>query len=136
MLRDEPLHAGRLVRLQVIEQHDDLAGNVTQQVAQKDHDLVRRDTASTQQQEHPAVARDPAYRRQLGAEEGVTHHRCAADRRPGAQTSRDQAEAGFVGEDERRFRPEPFFLILGHSLLTQRCTPFSSRSIGLPIGLW
>src|SRR6266700_3092877 len=59
-----------------------------------------------------------------------------AARSPGATHQRGHQKAGFIEENQMRLQPAGFFLMRGHSFLTQRWISRSLRSTARRSGFW
>ena len=62
--------------------------------------------------------------------------RCLPARAPGSADKGRHHHAVFVDKDQPGLQPGCFFLMRGHSTLTQRVIPFSSRSTARRSGFW
>lgn len=136
MLPEEIANESGAMGVEVIPDENDGAADVPQEVAQEDKHLGRGDNAGSDEDKEPGVG---AYPRNGGElRPGIPMHEDGglAARRPGAYPGRHQPERRFIGKDQRGAELLDFFLIRGHSTVTQRRMAPSSRSKARLMGRW
>lgn len=138
---EQLLHGFAAMDPAIVQQHDEMAGELAEQVAEEDRHFVALDAVFVQLAVEGAVA---ALRADGDARDGrdaivripVPHDRRLAHRAPGLPHRGDQEEARFVDEDEMGAQPRGVFLTRGHSSRRQRAMPASSRSTARRSGFW
>jgi hypothetical protein len=135
------LHGVPPMNAAIVQQHDEVAGDLTQQGAEERRDLVALDIVLIQLAVQRAVAapradrdardgRDAVVRIPVAQDRGLAHRTpCLADRG-------DQEEAGFVEEDEMGRQPCGVFFTRGQTEPFHAAMAASSRSRARRSGVW
>jgi len=131
--RDQLADLACAVNLGVVEQHDDVPAQVTQEVAEELADFPLTDVGEVQAVVEPQMSaagahRDGRNRRDFLAPRAVAQHRRPPARRPRLDHRRNDQEARFVEEDEVGTQPCGVFFTRGHCWRVQRAIACSSRS--------
>lgn len=137
----ECLQPFAIVDCGTIPNDDDMAAQMLEQVPEKVLDLVARDVLGVQSkvESEPSTLRtdrQAANDRDPAMVVAVADERSVPDLRPGAPDSRNQHEAGFVGEDDVRTQPRSVFFTRGQSLRFHSSMPASLRSSARLSGFW
>ncbi len=138
----EQLDRRALVYPGVVEQRNHGATKMAEQVLQEQADLHVSDVVEEEEivefESLPDGADgDPGNDRHLVASIRVLDQRRLPPRGPGADSVRDQKEAGFVAEDEVGTQPRGVFFTLGQSSAFQRSISLSPlRSVARLSGFW
>jgi len=138
---EQLLHGLPAMNAAIVEQHDEVAGDLAQQVAEERRDCVALDIVSIEL----AVQRAPkALRADGDARDGrdavvcvpVAHKRGLAHRTPRLADRGDQEEARLVDEDEVGSQPCGVFFTRGQTVRFHAAMATSSRSRARRSGVW
>lgn len=138
---EQLLHGFAAMDPAIVQQHDEVAGDLAQQVAEECRNLFALDIVFVQLAVQRAVI---ALRADGDARDGrdavvripVPHDRGLAHRTPGLPDRRDQEEARFVGEDEVGRQPCGVFFTQGQTERFHSAMAVSSRSTARRSGFW
>ncbi len=138
---EEVLHGVAVMDPAIVQQHDEVAGDLAQQVTEEGRHFVALDILFVQLAVEGAVTAlwadgDPRDGRDAVVRVPVPHDRGLAHRAPCLPDRRDQEEARFVGEDEMGAQPRGVFFTRGHASRCQRAMAASSRSTARRSGVW
>ena len=130
-----------LVDRRVVQQHDNVTPQVTQEMAEEGADVGLADVVAVAAEVEPdAVAhgtdRKPGDDGETIVAIAVVDAGRPAARSPGPAQGRDQEEARFVDEDEVRFPARCVFFTWGQRVRFQRSIRCSSRSSARRSGFW
>ena len=132
----EALDRDRFVRVHVVPDEDDPSPDMAQQMTEKHEYLLGSDAPGPDQDVELPCRAHTGDRRELRPSIAVRQDRCLSSGSPSADSSRDQAEAALVREDQCCFLAAGFFLMRGQSSRIHRRTSASSRSRARPVGRW
>jgi hypothetical protein len=136
-----PLANRILMNPAILQQHDEVAGDLAQQVAEERRDFAGLDVVLIQLAVQRAVAapradgdardgRDAVVRIPVGQDRGLAHQT------PRLSDRGDQEEARFVDEDEVGPQPHGVFLTRGQPPRFHAAMAASSRSTARRSGFW
>lgn len=137
----EFLHGVAAVNPAIVQQHDEVPGDLVQQMAEERRDLFPPDIVFIQLAVQRAVA---ALRADGDARDGrdavmtipMTHDGRLTHRAPRLPDRRDQEEARFVDEDEMGRQPCGVFFTRGQTERFHSAMAASSRSTARRSGFW
>jgi hypothetical protein len=138
---EEFLHGFAVMNPAIVQQHDEVAGDLTQQLPEEGRDFAALDIVLievTVQRAMAALRADGDTRdgRDAVVRIPVPHDRRLAHWAPRLPDRGDQEEARFVGEDEMGAQPRGVFFTRGQPSRFQRAMAASSRSTARRSGFW
>ena len=127
--------------LAVVQQHDQMTADLTQQVAQKTSDLFALDVVLVQlavqhTMEELGTDCDSGNGRDTVVSFAMTNDRGLTDRAPGFTDGGNQEEAGFVDKDNMGRQPCGVFFTAGQTERFHSAMATSSRSMARRSGFW
>jgi len=138
---EQLLHGLAAVNPAIVQQHDEVAGDLTQQGAEEGCDLVALDIVLIQLAVQRAVAApradgDAGDGRDAVVRVPVPHDRRLPHRPPGLANRGDQEETRLVDEDEVGPQPRGVFFTRGQTTRFHAAMAASSRSRARRSGVW
>jgi len=138
---EEFLHRIAAMDSAVVQQHDQMTTDLTQEMAQEDGHLFALNVVLVEQAvqratEAPGTDGDPGDRGDSVVAIPMMHDGGLSDRTPGLAHGRDQEEAGFVDKDDMGRQPCGVFFTAGQTDRFQSAIATSSRSTARRSGFW